>query len=70
MPDAYYKRGLMYSRLNQNDKARESFELAIKNYPDSEASRLSKQVLDRLEHRRARVRDTDVAWDRNRGRKS
>jgi tol-pal system protein YbgF len=48
VPDAYYKRGLMYSRLNQNDKARESFELAIKNHPDSEASRLSKQVLDRL----------------------
>jgi tol-pal system protein YbgF len=48
VPDAYYKRGLMYSRLNQNDKARESFELAIKKYPDSEASRLSKQVLDRL----------------------
>jgi tol-pal system protein YbgF len=48
VPDAYYKRGVMYTRLNQNDKARESLELAIKNYPDSEASRLSKQVLDRL----------------------
>jgi tol-pal system protein YbgF len=48
VPDAYYKRGLMYSRLNQNDKARESFEFAIKSYPDSEASRLSKQALDRL----------------------
>jgi tol-pal system protein YbgF len=47
VPDAYYKRGVMYTRLNQNDKARESFELAIKNFPDSEASRMAKQMLDR-----------------------
>jgi tol-pal system protein YbgF len=46
--DAYYKRGLAYSRLAQNDKARESFEAVIKNYPNSEASRLAKQLLDRL----------------------
>jgi tol-pal system protein YbgF len=48
VPDAYYKRGVMYSRLNQNDKARESFELVIKTYPDAEASRLARQMLDRL----------------------
>jgi tol-pal system protein YbgF len=47
VPDAYYKRGVMYSRLNQNDKARESFEITIRNYPDSEASRLARQMLDR-----------------------
>jgi tol-pal system protein YbgF len=47
VPDAYYKRGVMYNRLNQNDKARESFELAISKFPDSEASRLAKQMLDR-----------------------
>jgi tol-pal system protein YbgF len=46
--DAYYKRGLMYRRLNQNDRARESFEAVVKNYPDSEASRLARQALDRL----------------------
>jgi tol-pal system protein YbgF len=46
--DAYYKRGLAYSRLNQPDKARESFETAIKKFPDAEASRLAKQLLDRL----------------------
>lgn len=48
VPDAYYKRGLMYSRLQQPDKARESFETVMKTYPNSEASRLAKQVLDRL----------------------
>jgi tol-pal system protein YbgF len=48
VPDAYYKRGVMYSRLNQNDKARESFELVIRTYPDAEASRLARQMLDRL----------------------
>jgi tol-pal system protein YbgF len=48
VPDAYYKRGVMYTRLNQNDRARESFEATIKNYPDSEASRLARQMLDRL----------------------
>src|SRR5262249_39602680 len=48
VPDAYYKRGLAYSRLGQNDKARESFEMVMKKYPNSESSRLAKQVLDRL----------------------
>lgn len=48
VPDAYYKRGMMFNRLNQNDRARESFELVIKTYPDTEASRLARQALDRL----------------------
>jgi tol-pal system protein YbgF len=48
VPDAYYKRGLAQSRLNQPDRARESFETVIKKYPNSPASGLAKQVLDRL----------------------
>ena len=48
VPDAYYKRGLAYSRLGQNDKARESFEAVIRDFPNAEASRLAKQLLDRL----------------------
>jgi tol-pal system protein YbgF len=48
VPDAYYKRGLAYSRLGQNDKARESFETVIRDFPNAEASRLAKQLLDRL----------------------
>jgi TolA-binding protein len=45
---AYYKRGLAFERLGQTDRARESFEAAIKNFPDSDAARLAKQNLDRL----------------------
>jgi tol-pal system protein YbgF len=48
VPDAYYKRGLAYSRLGQNDKAKESFEAVIRDFPNAEASRLAKQLLDRL----------------------
>jgi TolA-binding protein len=45
---AYYKRGLAFERLGQIERARESFEAAIKNFPDSDAARLAKQNLDRL----------------------
>jgi tol-pal system protein YbgF len=45
---AYYKRGLAYESLLQRDRARESFETAIKNYPTSDAAGLAKQALDRL----------------------
>jgi tol-pal system protein YbgF len=45
---AYYKRGLAFERLGQVDRARESFEAVIKTFPDSDAARLAKQNLDRL----------------------
>ena len=45
---AYYKRGLAFERLGQVDRARESFEAVIKAFPDSDAARLAKQNLDRL----------------------
>jgi tol-pal system protein YbgF len=45
---AYYKRGLAFERLGQIERARDSFEAAIKNFPDSDAARLAKQNLDRL----------------------
>ncbi|HXG89094.1 MAG TPA: tetratricopeptide repeat protein [Vicinamibacterales bacterium] len=47
-PSAYYKRGLAFERLGQMDRARDSFEQAIKQFPDSDAARLAKQNLDRL----------------------
>jgi tol-pal system protein YbgF len=47
-PAAYYKRGLALERLGQADRARESYEQAIKNFPDTDAARLAKQSLDRL----------------------
>ncbi len=45
---AYYKRGLAFERLGQLDRARESFEAVMKLFPDSDAARLAKQNLDRL----------------------
>ncbi len=48
LPDAYYKRGLALNTLGQVQQARESFEFAVKNFPDSDAGRLARQWLDRL----------------------
>jgi tol-pal system protein YbgF len=48
VPDALYKRALALERLSQFDRARESYELVMKTYPDSEAARLAKQNLARL----------------------
>jgi tol-pal system protein YbgF len=48
VPQSYYKRGLAQERLGQVDQARQSYELVMKNYPDSDAGRLAKQTLDRL----------------------
>ena len=48
VPDAYYKRGVAFDRLGQPDRAKESWETLIKNFPDSDLARLAKQQLDRL----------------------
>ena len=45
---AYFKRGVAFGELGQIERARESFEAAIKQFPDSDAARLAKQSLDRL----------------------
>jgi tol-pal system protein YbgF len=45
---AYYKRGLAFERLGQVDRAKESFEAVVKSFPDSDAARLAKQNLDRI----------------------
>lgn len=45
--DSYYKRGVTYNTMNQPDKAREMFETTIKLFPNSESSRLARQLLDR-----------------------
>jgi len=51
LPEAWYKVGISYDRLGQPDKAREAFEYVTKNYPDSDAGRIAKQGLDRLNRR-------------------
>jgi tol-pal system protein YbgF len=48
VPVAYYKRGLTQQRLGQLDAARQSWETAAKNFPDSDAGRLAKQNLERV----------------------
>jgi TolA-binding protein len=52
---AYYKRGLAFERLGQTDRARESFDAVVKTFPDSDAARLAKQNLDRLNRGRPPV---------------
>ena len=47
VPTAYYKRGLALERLDVN-KARESFETVIKQFPDSQHALLAKQRLETL----------------------
>ena len=47
VPDAYYKRGMAQERLGDVPAARESWQLLIKNFPESDAGRLGKQALDR-----------------------
>ncbi len=44
--DSYYKRGVIYNTLNQPDRAREMFETTIQQFPNSESSRLARQLLD------------------------
>jgi tol-pal system protein YbgF len=48
VPDAYYKMGLALDRTSQPDRARETFALLVKNFPDSDAARLAKQAIERL----------------------
>ena len=48
VPVAYYKRGLSQEQLGQIDAARASWEAAAKSFPESDAGRLAKQNLDRL----------------------
>ena len=44
--DSYYKRGVVYTTMNQADKAKEMFEKTIQLFPNSESSRLARQLLD------------------------
>jgi tol-pal system protein YbgF len=48
VPQAYYKRGEALRRLGDTDRARESFEAAIKQFPDSQAAILAQQRLETL----------------------
>jgi tol-pal system protein YbgF len=47
VPQAYYKRGVALHRLGDVDRARESYEAVLKQFPDSMAATLAKQGLER-----------------------
>jgi tol-pal system protein YbgF len=48
IPDLYFKRGMALNALGQTDRARESWEFVLKNFPNSDAGRLARQRLDQL----------------------
>lgn len=48
VPQAYYKRGMALQRLGEADRARESWETLIKQFPDTQQATLAKQGLERL----------------------
>jgi tol-pal system protein YbgF len=48
VPDTYFKRGRAYAQNGQIDAAREAWEAVIKAFPDSDAARLAKQDLERI----------------------
>lgn len=48
VPAAWYKLGLSYERLKQDDFARKAFETAVKEFPDTIEANLARQALERL----------------------
>ena len=54
VPDAYYKRGIALTAMGQTDRARESFETLMKQFPDHDMARMAKQRLDGLNRSKPR----------------
>lgn len=52
VPEAYYKRGLVLSNLKELERAKESFEVVVKKFPDHPAATLAKQALERMTTKR------------------
>jgi tol-pal system protein YbgF len=48
VPDTYFKRGRAYAQTAQPERAREMWEAVIKQFPDSDAARLARQDLERV----------------------
>lgn len=45
VPKGFYKRGLVFERLGQRDRAKESWETLVAKFPDSDDARMAKQKL-------------------------
>jgi tol-pal system protein YbgF len=48
IPDMYFKRGMALNALGQTDRARDSWEYVVKNFPSSDAGRLARQRLEQI----------------------
>ncbi len=48
VPEAYFKRGRAYEQANMPDAARAAWDAVVKSFPESDAARLAKQALDRI----------------------
>ncbi len=48
VPMAYYKRGVVFERLGETARARESYDTLIKQFPDSQQATLAKQRFEGL----------------------
>jgi tol-pal system protein YbgF len=48
VPEAYFKRGRAYEQAGMADAARGAWEAVVKSFPESDAARLAKQALDRI----------------------
>lgn len=48
VPQAYYKRGQALERLGERDRARESYETVMKEYPNTDQANLAKQRFEAL----------------------
>jgi len=48
IPDMYFKRGMALNAIGQTDRARESWEYVVKNFPNTDAGRLARQRLDQI----------------------
>lgn len=59
LPDMYFKRGMALNALGQTDRARESWEYVVKNFPNSDAGRLARQRLDQITRRTAERDDAE-----------
>lgn len=51
VPAAWYKLGVTYQELKQDDFARKAFDTAIKNYPGTVEASLARQALERMSKR-------------------
>ena len=51
VPDAYYKLGQSYERLNQIDNAKRAYEAVVQKYPNTQSATLASQALQRLNRR-------------------